>query len=266
MNEVKQKIKPFSSLLKETWEIFKVDWSRFAKMIGLGILGIVPMIIVVVLFTVNSFLFKESGAIYGIISIILGLISIAAVVCAIYVGVVSKIGTFNLLKNRNGKIYEMFKAGRQSFWGFIWISILTAVLVFLWTLALIIPGIIFSVYYSLSIYVFVFEGKTGMAAVKRSHQLIKGYWWAFLGRIILFSLLVIIIYIIASIIFGLPILVTPANSLSRSMANGTTDVITSIFNAFVIAPLYMIFIGLIYKDLVRIKDQNSSLENPPIAK
>lgn len=60
---------------------------------------------------------------------------------------------------------------------YIWLYIIITFKVFLWTLLLIIPGIIMSVRYSLAGTAFFAEGKRGNAAVKRSLELTKGAWF-----------------------------------------------------------------------------------------
>ncbi|MFA5248454.1 MAG: hypothetical protein WC415_04490 [Patescibacteria group bacterium] len=267
MSETKQTLKSFATLFNETLKIFKTDWLRFVKMIGLGILGIVPLAVILGLFFLNTIIFKNANIIGATSMIILGFASLVAVIFAIYISIISKIGSFNLLKDRTEKILEVFKNSRVNFWGFVWISILTAILVMLWTVAFIIPGVIFGVYYSLAIYAFIFEGKTGMSAIKRSQELIKDYWWAFLGRILLFSLIIMAGYAVVAIIFSLPEFAIAKGTASQIIFKNFADLIGALFSAFIITPLYLIFSSLIYKNLVAIKGNTVKQEIPlPIEK
>ncbi len=78
----------------------------------------------------------------------------------------------------------------SSAWSYVWGHI--GSLLWLWTLVplailggmvlFIVPGIIVSVYLSLALFVFLKEDKRGLAALLRSHALVRGSWWTILGR------------------------------------------------------------------------------------
>ena len=59
---------------------------------------------------------------------------------------------------------------------YLFVLVLVFVKIFLWSLLLIVPGIIMAVRYSLATTVFFAEGKHGNAAIKRSLELTKGAW------------------------------------------------------------------------------------------
>ncbi len=59
---------------------------------------------------------------------------------------------------------------------YLFVTLLVFVKVFLWSLLLIVPGIIMAVRYSLATTAFFAEGKHGNAAIKRSLELTKGAW------------------------------------------------------------------------------------------
>ncbi len=61
--------------------------------------------------------------------------------------------------------------------GYLWVYVVMLVKIFLWTLLLIVPGIIMAVRYSLAGTVYFAENKQGNAAVKRSAELTKGAWF-----------------------------------------------------------------------------------------
>ena len=60
---------------------------------------------------------------------------------------------------------------------YIWLYVIMGVKIFLWSLLLIVPGIIMAVRYSLAGTAFFAEGKRGNAAIKRSLELTKGAWF-----------------------------------------------------------------------------------------
>jgi hypothetical protein len=81
-----------------------------------------------------------------------------------------------LAKGKQVGLGEAFKATLNNFGAYYWLYILFIVKIFLWSLLLIIPGIIMFNRYVLSGTVFFAEGKRGNAAIKRSSELVKGAW------------------------------------------------------------------------------------------
>lgn len=75
------------------------------------------------------------------------------------------------------ELKQAFRAVLKNLLGYLWLYIVMIVKLFLWTLLLIVPGIIMSVRYSLAGTVFFAEGKRGNAAIKRSADLTKGAWF-----------------------------------------------------------------------------------------
>ena len=92
---------------------------------------------------------------------------------------------------------EALKKGLKKIISFWWISFLLTLIVAGGYGLFIVPGILFSVWFSLAIYVLIFEDIGGMEALFRSRQLVSGYFgrtlWRFLilgGFIFLFNFLI----------------------------------------------------------------------------
>jgi hypothetical protein len=122
--------------------------------------------------------------------------------------------------------------------------LLVGVLVLLWSLLLIIPGIIFGVFYGFALYVLVFENIRGMAAIKRSQQLVTGYWWAVFGR----TLFLILGALLVSFVLSIPYIFFPEGGILYYIYSFLQNIVWVI-----ITPIFMVFSYLMYKDLVRIK-------------
>ena len=100
---------------------------------------------------------------------------------------------------------EVLEISWKNLWSFFWVSILVGLAVMGGFILIVIPGFIFAVWFYFSVYVFVFEGLKGTSALKRSKQLVNGYFWPIFGRVLLLSLAVGIVGAIPS--FG-PIIST----------------------------------------------------------
>jgi hypothetical protein len=149
-----------------------------------------------------------------------------------------------LLKNfsKDRKVIDIFKGAFPYVGKFFWLSLFTSGLILLWSLLLIIPGIIFAVYYSFVVWVFVFENKTGMDAVNRSKELVKGRWWDVFFRYIALLGGIIVVYLLLS---SIPL---PTFLNSNSIAKGIWQAIILIIQ-FLITPLPVIYSYFLYKDL-----------------
>ncbi len=93
---------------------------------------------------------------------------------------------------------EIFRNARKYFWKYLGLTIVFFIFLLGLSLLLIIPGIIFLVYWIFSNYILINE-KTGiMQSLKRSKEIVKGRWWGVFG----YFLLIIIIYMGSSIIIS----------------------------------------------------------------
>src|SRR3989344_5853909 len=68
-------------------------------------------------------------------------------------------------------------------------------------LLLVIPGIIFAVWFCLANYAFVFEGTTGVKALSASKELVKGYWWPVFSRLLVLLIIAMAISSISKVGF-----------------------------------------------------------------
>jgi len=86
------------------------------------------------------------------------------------------------------------------------VSILTGLAVFGGFLLLIVPGIIFAMWFAFSLYALLLDDKHGTEALKYSKQLVNGRWWAVLWRIIapafVFGVIITVAQWIVSKLFG----------------------------------------------------------------
>ena len=85
---------------------------------------------------------------------------------------------------------EALRFGLRRFGSLLWLGIISFVLIAAASIALIIPGIYVLVAFFVAFPVLVVEGLTGGAALRRSHQLVKGRWWATLGALLPSAILV----------------------------------------------------------------------------
>jgi len=228
----------FERAISLWWKHFKtfilIYWQGFR-------LALIPLLIFITLYLVDFKTLNEaSWFLFSNLTIY-----IVSFLLSFYFILRAQIAVLLFIKDDfKGKPKKLFLTSRSLFWPYLGLSLLTAVLVILWTLLLIIPGIVFSVFYSLAIFVFLSEGKLGMAAIRRSYALVRGNFWQLLLRF-LFFILVIIIF---SSIIAMPAIPLEEGSLAFSIWDFIVQVIS-----LLVAPIYLIFFYDVYKRLARLK-------------
>ena len=91
--------------------------------------------------------------------------------------------TAKTLQGKPAKVSESLLIGAHKLIPFIWVSLLVGVIVFGGTLLLIVPGIIFSLWYLFATMQLVVDGTRGYAALKASRSLVIGRWWGVFWRV-----------------------------------------------------------------------------------
>lgn len=93
------------------------------------------------------------------------------------------------------KLADSFAWARSNVFSWLWLVIISALVVFGGWALLIVPGIIAAVYIAFAQSIFVAEEKRGFAALQRSRALLYGKFWSVAGRLLLFAILIVLLYI-----------------------------------------------------------------------
>lgn len=150
-------------------------------------------------------------------------------------GVEDKIGAVECCKRAARKILSLA-------WTIVLQTLVIAV-----GLLLVVPGLIFSVWFSLSFVLPTAEGVSGSAALRRSKALVRGRWWPVLWRLVAIELVVGFLYIAAGVI---PVALN-AEWLSW---------LTSSAMLWLLMPVYARYFWLLYEDL-----RNTAVARGPVA-
>lgn len=110
------------------------------------------------------------------IAVVALIITLIFVVIGIIIRGVLDYSAAKLASGNQVTISEAFRAVFTNFWGYTWVLVVAGVKTLLWTLLLIIPGIIMSVRYSLAGVAYFDKNLKGDASVQHSSQLVKGAW------------------------------------------------------------------------------------------
>lgn len=124
-------------------------------------------------------------------------------------------------------------------WGsMIWANIIAGLIIFGLTLLLIVPGIVWFVYYTFVECAVVLRGKGGKTALDYSKSLVKGNWWRVFGISLLFTILSFLTYIVVDI----PFWFLPQNALTIVVSTTIGDIVSTIF----LVAMVIFFLNLDY--------------------
>ena len=126
---------------------------------------------------------------------------------------------------------------------YLFVGIITGIGFVIGLILLIIPGIIFLLWYGFSSYTCIYDNKRGLDALKESKRLVEGNMIAVLVRSVVFMVGYILIFIIISLLFP----------------GRTGDVLGNIISV-IVGPLVVLYFYNIYVDLKAMKDSGSEIE------
>lgn len=181
----------FTTLLSQSLGTYKKYWQSF------GMIALLFSAIPGLLFTLA---FTPPGETVPLadFSPLIWLLTVALTV----LGMIGSLASIHLVHHRetNADWYAAAKVGINRFLPYLSVVIPTAIIILLGLILVIVPGIIISVYLMFVSYVFVIEQQRGLAALRRSRDLVRGHFWLVLGRTFLLGLLYVIIAVPLSLI------------------------------------------------------------------
>jgi hypothetical protein len=119
----------------------------------------------------------------------------------LFLGVLISAGLLGTsLKKSKYSLKEIIEEGKSKYWRFFGFSIVIFIFILLLSLLLVIPGIIFGIYWIFAACIFLERKESIRGSLKKSKEMVKGRWWRTFGIYVLFGLVMIGIIIVVSII------------------------------------------------------------------
>lgn len=141
----------------------------------------VKLVLALSIFTILLIIFpslKDSVIAMGVLSLVEGIASIFVTISLFYL----------FGKDEIHPLGGYLKVSSKKFWSYLWVSII-GILVFIGGFVmLVIPALIFAVWFAFSQHALLLEGKHGWEAFKRSRELVKGHFWAVVLRYVFIAL------------------------------------------------------------------------------
>lgn len=118
-----------------------------------------------------------------------GIVILAVLLISALFGGVMAYTSLHLSRGETVGLGEAFRVAFERLWSFLWLQIIIFVKIVLWSLLLIVPGIIMATRYSLASVVFFDDkkGHRGNAAIQESIRLTRGAWITTYGANTLFN-------------------------------------------------------------------------------
>jgi len=215
-------------------ELFKKSFNNYWKKIWtlagimlfslLGFLAMIPFALTLLITSLGRPVGSNPSLTLILVYFLFALIGIFF--CILF-GLWSQVAIYCSVNEQSVGVKQSLAISWKKLASFFWVSFLSGLAVLGGYILFIIPGIIFSVWFTFSVFVFICEGLKGTSALKRSKQLVQGYWWPIFGRIVVLGIITLLISWIK--FFG-PIL-----------------------NIFFMAPFSIVYMYTLYKDLVAVK-------------
>lgn len=248
-----------SELIKQSWQLYK---NNFKTLISITA-WLLIFVLFQVLFSILILTGKLAAAAFLGFLVLIASIAATIVISIILIEVINKIYHKESIDNW----HNLIKPAINRIGGYLLVAIITAVLVMVGFVLLVVPAIIMAVWYSLSEQVFVLENVKGYAALKRSKELVSGYWWQVFGRWLGASLFfAVIIWIINAIVlfpfginkfspnFTMNVMVWEQTKWQDDLISGVTSVL--------IIPLFTTIGIILYNNLKQIKSASQVNQVP----
>jgi hypothetical protein len=192
-------------IVSEAWNLYRAQAVNLWTIVAVIVIPVQALAVIIerlVLAGGHSFVFD--GTIYTTDST--ALVSLTVVVFSVLAGLVT-VGAVSkcLLDAYTGHPTDwrhslQFAASRIG--PLLWLAILAEVLLTIAFILLVIPGIYLMVCWALALPVLMFEGIGGYGALRRSRELIGGYWWTAFGALLVGLIAIVVFYVVLGLIIN----------------------------------------------------------------
>lgn len=233
---VLKSLPPIGVLISEAWANYKNKFSTILQ------IALVPLVVNLAIGFAFRNVFKEEilGAAFaasdfsslwqslplGLLSVVLGVLSTVAMLLAFNDQAVSD------------SVVNYYGRALRKFFPYIWVSIISGLVVFAGIFLFIIPGIVVAIWTSFAVYILINENIGGFSALARSREYVRGYWWDVFGRV----LVVLVLFFVVGLVGGLILTsLTHIVSLPSFMASPVENFLSSIVAAFMFSYILVLY-------------------------
>jgi hypothetical protein len=154
----------------------------------------------------------------------LGLLQILSLLTGVFVAAAGITALGKVVEGGELSVKKTFSSSWKYYWTFLLLSIVLVLSYLLGFILLVIPGLLFIVWFAFSRFIAIEKGAGVTAAIKKSKELVKGIYWKILGRLIIFGMFAVIVQMILSVI-----------------PYGVGSIVSSLLGGFYMLPLYLLY-------------------------
>ncbi|PIT88495.1 MAG: hypothetical protein COU29_01790 [Candidatus Magasanikbacteria bacterium CG10_big_fil_rev_8_21_14_0_10_36_32] len=229
-------------IIKQSWYLYAKHWKKLLPYMGWLL---IPNVILGLSGLISLYLDKyiKVGPFILINNIVITAIFVASIVFSLWVTIATTKFLKETITNQPTiQFKENLMVTSTLLWPVIYTSVFVMLIVAGGTLLLIIPGIIFSVWYAFAFYAVIFDNQKGTKAMQFSKNLVTGRWWIILLRLavpsIFFGLILVTINYIIN--FGLNFILTDsAYTVITGLLTSTVNVLIAPLTALTGILLYL---------------------------
>lgn len=245
-----EKLKNASTLLYEAWAHYKIRWSVFIRIQLIAFVAVVVPAVLVVVVGILLTPLPLSGLLFGLL--LFGLM-----VGVFTVVIWSILAFYFAIKDEGEQIgaKEAFRRSKSKLFPFMWVSFISSWVVLGGFFLLLIPGILFAVWFSLALWVLLQENERGMNALLKSKEYVRGRFWGVTWRIVFLQLIYLLFWAVTNfapfLVFWLIGMPSPAIDIA---ANVISTIFSLIFYV-VWTPVSVFYVYLLYQDAKRVRGE-----------
>ncbi len=219
-------------IIKQSFSLYKENGQLFIRYM---ILLFIPTAIITILGSLLEILVNKPSGLFTILYAIVGITSTLAAfwITLAFIRVVANA----YAKKKGMPLRDELRGATSLIWPAIWVSIISALVIFGGLLLFLIPGIIFSIWFSFSLYSVILDNQKGVEALKHSKALVKGRWWQVFWRLLVPGIFFTIILFVAQWIISFPL-----NAILGSMSPGTIGFTLVLSLLSLVASLFSVII------------------------
>lgn len=170
---------PVIDLFSRSWQLYK---RRVWTLLGIYLLTVLaPVFLIGILAAVTVPFMAAAGAEPGFGTVLIGFLLLVLVAGLLNWGMVAMIIAS---VDATLGIRQALALGWQRFWAFGWLFFLLAFIVIGGFFLLLLPAFVFMTWFLFAQYILVDEDERGLAALLKSREYVRGYFWAVLLRLL----------------------------------------------------------------------------------
>jgi len=237
-------------LIKQSFSLYRENSQLFIRYM---ILLFIPTAIITILGGLLEILVDAPS---GLFTILYGIVGIASTLVAFWITLAFIRVVANAYAKKEGTpLRDQLNGATHLIWPAIWVSIISALAIIGGALLFIIPGIIFSIWFSFALYSVILDEQKGIEALKHSKSLVKGRWWQVFWRLLVPGIFFTGVLLIAQWVISFPL-----ETLLDGMSPGTIKftLVFSLLSLFtsllsvIITPLTTAAPTILYMELKKV--------------